>query len=256
MEFSRPEYWSGYPFPSPEDLLNPGIELESSLPTELSGSKQNFAWKAPCPPLLPVPSAVKSAYHCHFHSFPCIHFLNILYLHALVPCSFLGLQHQFCCILYPCGWVTSQEQRSWTCYSVARRGEERGEQGSLRLAPFHFEAHMELCVETGAPSSPPAFLSLDPFRAYLCVPLSHQNLSSRVLTSCPLDRLLTHLLPSRWSVAPRNQKVHCAPRENLHSSCHCLRSDHNHPILHACNCFLSEPIAPAQPFLIENSHSC
>ena len=38
MEFSRPEYWSGQPFPSP----NPGIELESpalqadSLPTELS----------------------------------------------------------------------------------------------------------------------------------------------------------------------------------------------------------------------------
>ena len=26
MEFSRPEYWSGLPFPSPGDLLNPGIE--------------------------------------------------------------------------------------------------------------------------------------------------------------------------------------------------------------------------------------
>ena len=25
MEFSRPEYWSGYPFPSPVDLPNPGI---------------------------------------------------------------------------------------------------------------------------------------------------------------------------------------------------------------------------------------
>ena len=25
-EFSRPEYWSGYPFPSPGDLPNPGIE--------------------------------------------------------------------------------------------------------------------------------------------------------------------------------------------------------------------------------------
>ena len=29
MEFSRPEYWSGYPFPSPEDLPNPGIEPRS-----------------------------------------------------------------------------------------------------------------------------------------------------------------------------------------------------------------------------------
>ena len=38
------EYWSGLPFPSPGDLLNPGIEPRSpalqanSLPTELSGT--------------------------------------------------------------------------------------------------------------------------------------------------------------------------------------------------------------------------
>ena len=43
MEFSRQEYWSGLPFPSPGDLPNPGIELGSpalqanSLPTELWG---------------------------------------------------------------------------------------------------------------------------------------------------------------------------------------------------------------------------
>ena len=30
MEFSRPEYWSGEPFPSPVDLPDPGIELGSS----------------------------------------------------------------------------------------------------------------------------------------------------------------------------------------------------------------------------------
>ena len=30
MEFSRQEYWSGLPFPSPGALLNPGIELRSS----------------------------------------------------------------------------------------------------------------------------------------------------------------------------------------------------------------------------------
>ena len=29
MEFSRPEYWSGQPFPSPGDLPNPGIEPRS-----------------------------------------------------------------------------------------------------------------------------------------------------------------------------------------------------------------------------------
>ena len=29
MEFSRQEYWSGLPFPSPEDVPNPGIEPKS-----------------------------------------------------------------------------------------------------------------------------------------------------------------------------------------------------------------------------------
>ena len=43
MEFSRPEYWSGQPFPSPADLPNPGIKPRSpalkasSLPAELQG---------------------------------------------------------------------------------------------------------------------------------------------------------------------------------------------------------------------------
>ena len=41
MEFSRQEYWSGWPFPSPGDLPDSGIELRSptlpadSLPSEL-----------------------------------------------------------------------------------------------------------------------------------------------------------------------------------------------------------------------------
>ena len=29
MEFSRPEYWSRQPFPSPGDLPNPGVKLSS-----------------------------------------------------------------------------------------------------------------------------------------------------------------------------------------------------------------------------------
>ena len=31
MEFSRQEYWSGLPFPSLEDLPDPGIELMSLM---------------------------------------------------------------------------------------------------------------------------------------------------------------------------------------------------------------------------------
>ena len=44
MGFSRHEYWSGLPFPFPEDLSDPGIEPRSrvlradSLPTELPGN--------------------------------------------------------------------------------------------------------------------------------------------------------------------------------------------------------------------------
>ena len=44
MAFSRQEYWSGLPFPSPGDLPNPGVEIGSptlqadSLPTELPGN--------------------------------------------------------------------------------------------------------------------------------------------------------------------------------------------------------------------------
>ena len=40
MEFSRPEYWSGLPFPSPGDLPNPGTKPRSpalqadALPSE------------------------------------------------------------------------------------------------------------------------------------------------------------------------------------------------------------------------------
>ena len=47
MEFSRPEYWSGLPFPSPGDLRNPGIELRyptlqaDSLPAEPQGKPKN-----------------------------------------------------------------------------------------------------------------------------------------------------------------------------------------------------------------------
>ena len=47
MEFSRPEYWSGQPFPSPGDLPNLGIESRSlalqaySLPAEPQGKPKN-----------------------------------------------------------------------------------------------------------------------------------------------------------------------------------------------------------------------
>ena len=51
MEFSRPEYWSESPFPSPGDLSNPGIEPRypalqaDSLPAEPQGKPINLQEK-------------------------------------------------------------------------------------------------------------------------------------------------------------------------------------------------------------------
>ena len=52
MQFSRQEYWSGLPFPSPGDLLEPGIKPTSPalvgrfFTTEPPGSP--FWWQPPC----------------------------------------------------------------------------------------------------------------------------------------------------------------------------------------------------------------
>ena len=48
MGFSRQEYWSGLPFPSPGDLPDPGIKTRSpevqadSLPSEPLGKQTNM----------------------------------------------------------------------------------------------------------------------------------------------------------------------------------------------------------------------
>ena len=49
IEFSRQEYWSGWPFPSPADLPNPGIEPGSpalqadALPSEPPGKQSKHS---------------------------------------------------------------------------------------------------------------------------------------------------------------------------------------------------------------------
>ena len=53
MEFSRQEYWSGFPFPTPGDLPDPGIEPASlclphwqdSLPLHCLGSHCSSNWR-------------------------------------------------------------------------------------------------------------------------------------------------------------------------------------------------------------------
>ena len=58
MGFSRQEYWSGLSFPSPGDLLNPGIEPRSStlqadsLLFELPGNPCRIVWRCQGPALV------------------------------------------------------------------------------------------------------------------------------------------------------------------------------------------------------------
>ena len=74
MEFSRPEYWSGYPSPSPGDLPYAGIEPRSStlqvdsLPSEPLGTPKNtevgslslFQW------IFPTQESNRGLLHCRW----------------------------------------------------------------------------------------------------------------------------------------------------------------------------------------------
>ena len=80
LEFSRPEYWSGYPFPSPEELPNSGMEPKSptlqadSLPAE--------------------PQRKPSVYHSYYNNWFFVCFYNIIlfiYLDCAGSSSLPGL---------------------------------------------------------------------------------------------------------------------------------------------------------------------
>ena len=72
MEFSRPEYWSGQPFPSPRDHPNPGIEPRSpvlqmdSLSTEPQGKPQNTGVGSLCllQRIFPTQESNQGLLHC------------------------------------------------------------------------------------------------------------------------------------------------------------------------------------------------
>ena len=62
MEFSRPEYWGGQPFPSPGAIPNPGgkprspVLQEDSLPAEPQWEPNNWSGRPiPSPADLPNP---------------------------------------------------------------------------------------------------------------------------------------------------------------------------------------------------------
>ena len=75
METSRPEYWSGQPFPYPADLPNPGIEPRSpalqadSLPAKPQGKPLYKNGNAETEFLLPhTVSPIVNILHRYIHS--------------------------------------------------------------------------------------------------------------------------------------------------------------------------------------------
>ena len=55
MGFSRQEYWSGFPFPPPEDLPDPGIESTSAV---------SPAWQADSLPAKPLGKPLPKPFLC------------------------------------------------------------------------------------------------------------------------------------------------------------------------------------------------
>ena len=72
MGFPRQEYWSGLPFPSPGDLLNPGIKAwqADSLPLSHQGSPWNKACHSLYQSYLELPSGQRADSHLQVSVMP------------------------------------------------------------------------------------------------------------------------------------------------------------------------------------------
>ena len=74
MDFSKQEYWSGLPFPFPEDIPNPGIEPRSlalqadSLPAEPQGKPKNtgVGSLSPLQQIFPTQELSQGLLHCRW----------------------------------------------------------------------------------------------------------------------------------------------------------------------------------------------
>ena len=80
MGFSRQEYWSGLPFPSPGDLPDPGIDprspvsQENSLPSETDSSSVKSTLPTPWSPVEQgsQPSCPSTLKNCSWHAVPTV----------------------------------------------------------------------------------------------------------------------------------------------------------------------------------------
>ena len=65
VRFSRQEYWSGSPFPSPGDFPDLGIELVSLMSPALAGITTKAAWEALSPCNTPHPTFFPYVYYAY-----------------------------------------------------------------------------------------------------------------------------------------------------------------------------------------------
>ena len=128
MEFSRQEYWSGLPFPSPQDLPDPGIKpespalqadaLQSGPPGKLFGHRKTelnqptlfifsrmldgaafYRWTSSC-----YPNLDNHLIACFFHFRSCLFSFFLLLLPCLLPLflpSFFSITVDIYSIFYP-----------------------------------------------------------------------------------------------------------------------------------------------------------
>ena len=82
--FSRQEFWSGLPFPTPGDLSNPGIEPESPASPALAG--RSFITEPPGKPIsLVLPYNVPLKYKLFY-------FLNLFVLYLRIISNYRTIQ--------------------------------------------------------------------------------------------------------------------------------------------------------------------
>ena len=93
MEFSRPEYWRGLPFPSPGDLPNPGIEPRSpalqvdSLPAEPQGKPKSTGVSSL--------SLLQGIFKIQESNWGLLHCRQILYQLSYTPIFFSGFLYTY-----------------------------------------------------------------------------------------------------------------------------------------------------------------
>ena len=153
MEFSRPEYWSGYfPFPSPGDLPNSGIKPRSptlqtdSLPTELwklpsvqlLSCVQHFAtpWIAACQASLSITNSRS--------------FLKLMSIELVMPSSHLILCHPLLLLpqsLPASGSFPMSQLFAWGGPSI-------GVSASASVLPMNTQDWSPLGWTVGSPCSP------------------------------------------------------------------------------------------------------